>query len=46
MNKKFSGNGKYYFPSGESYEGECKNGKAHGKGVFRFIDGSLYDGDW
>ena len=28
------------------YEGETKNGKRHGKGVFTFKNGDRYDGDF
>ena len=34
-----------YF-SGERYEGELKNGKREGKGVFYFKDRSRYEGNW
>ena len=34
-----------YF-SGERYEGELKNGKREGRGVFYFKDRSRYEGDW
>jgi len=27
-----------------TYEGEVKNGKAHGVGIFTFTDGSKYEG--
>ena len=27
-----------------TYEGETKKGKAHGLGVFTFLDGSIYEG--
>lgn len=33
------------FPDGV-YEGEIKDGKKHGYGVFRHVDGDRYEGEW
>mgnify|MGYP000353734854 CR=1 FL=1 len=40
------GQGKYTYPNGESYEGEWKNGKRHGKGILSLSDGRKYFGKW
>ena len=29
-----------------SYEGEYKNGKYHGQGIYSYLDGSMYEGKW
>ena len=39
------GSGKYTYPHGEKYEGECKNGKYHGQGTYTFPNGGKYVGD-
>lgn len=31
---------------GEAYEGDWKNDKAHGKGIYYYKDGSYYEGEW
>ena len=42
-----NGDGKYYFPSGDYYEGQFKNGKLHGLGKFIKQDGSFsFEGYW
>jgi hypothetical protein len=51
LNDKFHGRGtlKLYNSAGlllESYEGEWKHGKRHGRGKCDFEDGSHYDGNW
>ena len=32
--------------TGMVYDGEWKNGKMHGKGVFTYSDEDTYDGEW
>jgi hypothetical protein len=32
--------------AGDSYEGEWKDGKKHGKGLYKSLDGYSYDGEW
>lgn len=32
--------------NGDVYQGEWKDGKAHGYGVFVDLDGSMYEGQW
>ena len=40
-----NGDGEYYFPKGDKYIGEIKNGQKTGKGLlFFFVDQSSYDG--
>ena len=35
------------YANGDVYEGEWKDNKMHGKGVYRRADGSVYhDGQW
>lgn len=34
------------FSNGDMYEGEWKNGKKHGKGVYHFNNQSVYEGDF
>ena len=31
---------------GESYNGEWKDGKKHGMGIYTWADGSFYNGEW
>ena len=38
------GLGKVTFPNGNEYEGEWKDGEMHGQGIFRWKDGSAYNG--
>ncbi len=33
------GKGIYYYPNGQKYEGEWKNGQRNGKGIMYFPDG-------
>eukprot|EP01119_Soliformovum_irregulare_P011585 TRINITY_DN2919_c0_g1_i5.p1 TRINITY_DN2919_c0_g1~~TRINITY_DN2919_c0_g1_i5.p1 ORF type:complete len:795 (+),score=256.77 TRINITY_DN2919_c0_g1_i5:1687-4071(+) len=37
---------KHRFASGESYEGQWKSAKMHGKGRYTFPSGKIYDGDF
>ena len=30
----------------EKYEGEIKDGKKHGRGIFRFSNGNVCNGNW
>ena len=39
-----SGKGLYLFESGDTYEGDFKDGKRHGKGVYSWKDGKKYEG--
>lgn len=41
-----NGYGLYVFDSGESYEGEWKDGKYNGKGKYTFSNGDSYNGEW
>ena len=43
MSKPFSGRGSFDFPDG-TYDGEWKDGNAHGHGVKRYADGGCYEG--
>jgi len=38
------GKGKIYFPNGDEYKGDIKNGVAKGNGVLTHTDGSIYTG--
>lgn len=37
---------KITYSSGSSYEGEVKNGKLCGYGVFKYANGNVYSGEW
>jgi len=37
---------KINYSGGDSYEGEIKDGKRHGKGVYRWASGMVYEGYW
>ena len=41
----YEGRGRYIWPDKE-YDGEWKNSKMHGKGMFKFSDGRSYEGDY
>lgn len=34
------------FANGNKYDGEFKEGRYDGKGVFTWANGDYYDGDW
>ena len=34
------------WPSGEKYEGEWSEDKKHGSGVYHYMNGSVYTGDF
>ena len=36
---------KVFYPKGGRYEGEFKDGKYHGQGVYTFADGEQYKGN-
>jgi hypothetical protein len=40
------GRGKILFKSGDSYQGQFKNGDRHGLGEMKFKDGHVYYGEW
>lgn len=42
--RKPDGRGKKYWPNGNSYAGDYKNGKPHGTGAYRWANGSTYTG--
>ena len=39
-------NSKFKWPDGKSYEGEYKQDKRNGWGVFKLVDGRKYYGQW
>lgn len=39
-----TGRGRAIFPNGEAYDGDWKNDKRHGSGVFHAYTGALYEG--
>lgn len=41
-----NGKGRIIYSSGEVYEGEWKNDKFHGHGIYYDVDGSTYTGEW
>ena len=41
-----NGHGNYWFPNGNRYEGEWKNGLMHGFGVMYYKTGETYEGEW
>eukprot|EP01031_Cornospumella_fuschlensis_P024823 gene24823-29997_t len=36
----------FTWANGNKYEGDLKNNKKHGKGVYTWANGDKYDGDW
>jgi hypothetical protein len=34
------------YSNGNKYEGDFKNSKPHGKGVYTWINGENYEGEW
>ncbi|CAD8120820.1 unnamed protein product [Paramecium sonneborni] len=40
------GFGTQVWPDGAQYEGQWKDDKAQGKGIFKHADGDIYDGEW
>jgi len=43
---KHHGKGKMTFASGDSYEGDWKDGFRHGKGIMVLASGGRYEGEW
>ena len=43
---KKNGQGTYKFRCGARYIGQYYQNQKHGKGIFYYPDGSIYDGDW
>lgn len=41
-----NGYGTKTYSNGNSYQGNFKNGKRHGKGKFKWPSGAMYDGNW
>ena len=37
---------KKYFPNGDFYEGELKDGIQHGQGKYIWANGNIYEGEW
>ena len=46
MFNHINGKGKIVYDDGDSYEGEWKDDKAHGFGVYISHNGSVYEGYW
>ena len=42
----FTGHVNATWPDGKTYDGEWKDGKKHGKGVYTWPTGDKYDGEW
>jgi len=34
------------YSNGNKYEGEFYNGKPHGKGIYTWANGEVYEGEW
>lgn len=43
---KYSGNGRFQYGDGNSFEGKFKDGKRHGPGKFVYANGDAYDGEY
>ena len=41
-----SGAGREAYSNADLYKGEFKNGKPHGKGLFKWSNGEVYGGEW
>lgn len=41
-----NGPGRIIHADGEVYEGQFRNDKSHGFGIYLFADGSRYEGEW
>ena len=37
---------KKIYPHGDTYEGECVDGQAHGFGKYVYATGGMYEGQW
>jgi len=35
-----------YYNNGDRYDGDWKNGKKEGKGIYYYNNGNRYEGDW
>ena len=46
VNGKKNGKGKFFFPEGNSYEGDFINNEIKGEGVYKWKDGRIYIGEW
>lgn len=46
LNKKGHGDIHIKYKDGREYKGKMQNGERHGYGVFNWIDGSKYEGNW
>jgi len=44
--ENLNGEAKKCFPNRDEYEGEWKEGKMHGKGVYRYVNGNRYEGEY
>jgi hypothetical protein len=45
FNNALTGEGRYTWPDGSSYEGQVENGLRHGRGTYKH-GGDVYSGDW
>lgn len=46
LNGEFHGKGQMTHANGDIYQGEWKDGKAEGTGIFYDKKGSMYNGEW
>jgi hypothetical protein len=41
-----NGLGRLIHADGDSYDGQWRNDRAHGHGIYFHVDGAKYEGDW
>ena len=45
-NDQRSGSGRFFFPNGDMYDGQIKNGMFHGQGTYFYLNGARNVGEW
>ena len=46
ISRKIKEKVKVYYNNGDRYEGDWRNGKKEGKGIYYYNNGDRYEGDW
>lgn len=47
VNNQFEGNGKIkYLKKGEEYDGGFENGLKNGKGIYKYANRNIFEGEW